>query len=36
MNSSATMTRINEPEDIEVQNRSEHPGLARRSAAGSK
>ena len=26
------MTRINEPEDIEVQNRSEHPGLARRSA----
>src|SRR5213076_2815552 len=32
MNSSATMTRINEPEDIEVQNRSEHPGLARRSA----
>src|SRR5467141_3394753 len=32
MNSSATMTRINEPEDIEVQNRAEHPGLARRSA----
>src|SRR3989440_7944923 len=32
MNSSATMTRINEPEDIEVHNRTEHPGLARRSA----
>jgi thymidine kinase len=32
MNSSATMTRINEPEDIEVHNRAEHPGLARRSA----
>ena len=32
MNSSATTTRITEPEDIEVQNRSEHPGLARRSA----
>jgi thymidine kinase len=32
MNSSATMTRITEPEDIEVHNRSEHPGLARRSA----
>ena len=26
------MTRMNEPEDIEVHNRSEHPGLARRSA----
>ncbi len=26
------MTRINEPEDIEVHNRTEHPGLARRSA----
>lgn len=32
MNGSATMTRINEPEDIEVHNRTEHPGLARRSA----
>src|SRR5881394_3198393 len=32
MNSSATMTRINEPEDIDVHNRSEHPGWARRSA----
>src|ERR1700674_5832506 len=32
MNSSATMIRSNEPEDIEVHNRSEHPGLARRSA----
>ena len=26
------MTRSNEPEDVEVHNRSEHPGLARRSA----
>jgi thymidine kinase len=26
------MTRSTEPEDIEVHNRSEHPGLARRSA----
>ena len=32
MNSSATMTRINEPEEIEAHNRTEHPGLARRSA----
>src|SRR5437667_9435802 len=32
MNSSATMTRSNEPEDIEVHNRSEHPGVVRRSA----
>src|SRR5437899_3831543 len=32
MNSSATMTRSNEPEDVEVQHRAEHPGLARRSA----
>ncbi len=32
MNSSATMTRSNEPEDIEVHNRNEHPGVARRSA----
>src|SRR5882672_5541587 len=32
MNSSATMTRINEPEEMDVQSRSEHPGLARRSA----
>src|SRR5437868_12465158 len=32
MNSSATMTRNNEPEDIDVHNRSEHPGWARRSA----
>ena len=32
MNSSATVTRMNESEDIEVHNRSEHPGLARRSA----
>jgi len=26
------MTQSNEPEDIEVHNRAEHPGLARRSA----
>ena len=32
MNSSATMTRSNEPEDIEVHSRSEHPGIVRRSA----
>src|SRR3979409_1914080 len=32
MNSSATMSQSNEPEDIEVHNRAEHPGLARRSA----
>ena len=32
MNSSATMTRSNEPEDIDVHNRSEHPGWSRRSA----
>src|SRR5256885_5652828 len=32
MNSSATMTRSNEPEDIEVHHRSEHPGVVRRSA----
>src|SRR3984893_7614588 len=32
MNSSATMTRINEPEEIEAHNRTEHPGLERRSA----
>src|SRR5256885_2614370 len=32
MNSSATMTRINEPEDVDVHNRGEHTGWARRSA----
>src|ERR1700681_2323098 len=32
MNSSATMIRSNEPEDVEVHNRAEHPGLTRRSA----
>jgi thymidine kinase len=32
MSSSATMIRGNEPEEIDVQSRSEHPGLARRSA----
>src|SRR5260221_9664399 len=31
MNSSATMSRSNEPEDIDVHNRSEHPGWAPRS-----
>ena len=31
MKSAATMNRSNEPEDIEVHNRREHPGLARRS-----
>src|SRR5258706_13224416 len=31
MNSSATMTRNNEPEDVDVHNRSEHPGWAPRS-----
>src|SRR5712691_110302 len=32
MNSSAKMSQSNEHEDIEVHNRAEHPGLARRSA----
>ena len=32
MSSSATMIRGNEPEEIDVQSRSEHPGLTRRSA----
>jgi thymidine kinase len=32
MNSLATMTRSNEPEDVEVHHRSEHPGVVRRSA----
>src|SRR5258706_4491751 len=32
MNSSAKMSQSNETEDIEVHNRAEHPGLARRSA----
>src|SRR6266705_5137936 len=32
MNSSATMTRSNEPEDIDVHNRTEHPGWSRRGA----
>src|SRR6266576_7209903 len=31
MNSSAKMSQSNEPEDIEVHNRAEHPGLARRN-----
>src|SRR5580765_4712639 len=31
MNSSATMSRNNEPEDVDVHNRSEHPGWAPRS-----
>src|SRR6266436_9017263 len=32
MNTSATMSRINEPEDIDVHNRSEHPGRTRQTA----
>ncbi|HMJ26118.1 MAG TPA: hypothetical protein VK475_09830 [Pyrinomonadaceae bacterium] len=32
MSTTATMTRSNEPEDIDVHNRNEHPGWARRSA----
>src|SRR3977135_4139057 len=32
MSTMPTMTRSNEPEDIEVPNRSEHPGVVRRSA----
>src|SRR5438132_3548632 len=32
MNSSVTMTRSNDPEDIEVHQRSEHSGVVRRSA----
>jgi len=32
MNSSATMIRNNEPEDVDVHNRNEHPGWSRRSA----
>src|SRR6266849_3272235 len=32
MSSTATMIRSNEPEEIDVQSRTEHPGLARRSA----
>ncbi|HVS21294.1 MAG TPA: hypothetical protein VHD88_05560, partial [Pyrinomonadaceae bacterium] len=32
MSTTATMIRSNEPEEIDVQSRSEHPGLARHSA----
>src|SRR5713226_7072447 len=32
MSTTATMIRTNEPEEIEVQSRSEHPGPARQSA----
>jgi thymidine kinase len=32
MSTTATMIRTNEPEEMDIQGRSEHPGLARRSA----
>src|SRR6202162_1291158 len=32
MSTMATMIRSNEPEEMDVQSRSEHPGLARRGA----
>src|SRR3989442_11371777 len=32
MSTTATMIRTNEPEEIDIQSRSEHPGLTRRSA----
>src|SRR5436190_15217852 len=32
MATTATMIRTNEPEEIEIQNRSEHPGPARQTA----
>src|SRR5260370_39533708 len=32
MGTTATMIRSNEPEEIEIQNRSEHPSPARKSA----
>src|SRR3977135_1616128 len=32
MSTMPTMTRSNEPEDIEVHSRSEHPGVVRRSS----
>jgi thymidine kinase len=32
MSTTATMIRTNEPEEMDIQSRSEHPGLARRSA----
>src|SRR6266404_9795462 len=32
MSTMPTMTRSNEPEDVEVHHRSEHPGVVRRSA----
>src|SRR5467141_2536496 len=32
MGTTATMIRNNEPEEIEIQNRSEHPGPARQTA----
>src|SRR3977135_1133904 len=35
MSTMPTMTRSNEPEDIEVHSRSEHPGVVRRRAGGS-
>src|SRR5258708_8452082 len=32
MSTTATMIRTNEPEEMDIQSRSEHPGQARRSA----
>jgi thymidine kinase len=32
MSTTATMIRTNEPEEMDIQSRSEHPGLTRRSA----
>src|SRR6266849_9081084 len=32
MSSTATMIRSNEPEEIDVQSRTEHPGLSRRGS----
>jgi len=32
MSTTATMIRSNEPEEVEIQHRSEHPGLTRRTA----
>src|SRR4026209_2481683 len=32
MSTTATMVRSNEPEEVEIQHRSEHPGLTRRTA----
>src|SRR5229473_8338890 len=32
MTTTATMIRTNEPEEIEIQNRSEHPGVVRQTS----